>query len=85
MLVVADINNDLRVYNPATMTWFDLAGHALGTPPTARWSHGFTSAGGKLYVHGGCIGNAGAPPSPLFSLANSGARPGGFCCLERER
>ena len=35
------------------MTWFDLSCHALGTPPTARWGHGFTSAGGRLYVHGG--------------------------------
>ena len=53
MLVAAGLNNDFRVYNPASMTWFDLSDHALGTPPTARSYHGFTSAGGKLYVHGG--------------------------------
>ncbi len=46
-------NNDFHVYNPVTMTWFDLSGHVLGIPPTARFMHGFTSAEGKLYVHGG--------------------------------
>ncbi len=51
--VAADPTNDFHAYNPATVTWFDLSGHALGTPPTARFGHGFTSAGGKLYVHGG--------------------------------
>ncbi len=55
--VTAARNNDFHVYNPATMTWFDLSGHALGTPPTARSGHGFTSAGGKLYVHGGYDGS----------------------------
>ncbi len=50
---MAGSNNDFRVYNPASMTWFDLSSHALGTPPIARYGHGFTSAGGKLYVHGG--------------------------------
>jgi hypothetical protein len=44
------------MYNPATMTWFDLSGNALGTPPTPRYGHGFTSARGKLYVHGGYSG-----------------------------
>jgi hypothetical protein len=53
MVAAARHNNDFHVYNPATMTWFDLSGHVLGTPPTARFMHGFTSAEGKLYVHGG--------------------------------
>jgi hypothetical protein len=45
--------NDFHAYNPATLTWFDLSDNALGTPPTVRHRHGFTSAGGKLYLHGG--------------------------------
>ena len=31
----------------------DLSDAASGIPPSARDSHGFTSAGGKLCVHGG--------------------------------
>ena len=50
---MAAVTNDFHAYNPASMTWFDLSSHALGTPPTARRDHGFTSAGGLLYVHGG--------------------------------
>jgi hypothetical protein len=52
-MVAAAYTNDFHVYNPATMTWFDLSGHTLGTPPTARYKHGFSSMEGKLYVHGG--------------------------------
>ena len=44
---------DLHVYDPATMAWTDLSATTSGTPPFARAYHGFTSAGGKLYVHGG--------------------------------
>jgi hypothetical protein len=36
------------------MTWYDLSSYTLaGIPPQARYGHGFTSTGGKLYVHGG--------------------------------
>ena len=48
---------DLHVYDPATMAWTDLSAAASGTPPSARMYHGFTSAGGKLYVHGGYDGS----------------------------
>ncbi len=45
--------DDLHVFDPATMNW-TLLSAALDAPcPSARYSHGFTSAGGKLYVHGG--------------------------------
>jgi hypothetical protein len=54
----AGVKNDLHVYDPASLTWFDLSSVALGTPPSARSGHGFTPAGGKLYVHGG-VGNNG--------------------------
>ena len=48
---------DLHVYDPAAMAWTDLSAAASGTPPSARAYHGFTSAGGKLYVHGGIDGS----------------------------
>ena len=35
------------------MTWKLLSGAADSGRPPARFYHGFTSAGGKLYVHGG--------------------------------
>ena len=34
------------------MNWTNLSNPLSGIPP-ARYAHGFTSAGGKLYVHGG--------------------------------
>ncbi len=49
---------DLRVFDPATMAWTELSAATSGTPPSARSCFGFTSAGGKLYVHGGS-GNSG--------------------------
>jgi N-acetylneuraminic acid mutarotase len=47
------VENDLHAYDPVSMTWFNLTSYALGSPPGARIGHGFTSEGGKLYVHGG--------------------------------
>ena len=49
--------SDLHSFNPALKVWTDLSDSASGTPPTARFRHGFTSAGGKVFVHGGssCI------------------------------
>jgi hypothetical protein len=44
---------DLHVYDPAAGAWTDLSAALSGTPPSPRYIHGFTSAGGKLYVHGG--------------------------------
>ena len=41
------------MFDPVTMAWTDLSDAASGVPPTARYNHGFTSVGGKLYVHGG--------------------------------
>ena len=35
------------------MAWTDLSAAASGTPPSVRMGHGFTPAGGKLFVHGG--------------------------------
>ena len=45
--------SDMHVYNPVAMAWMDLSSPRSGDPPSARFGHGFTSAGGLLYVHGG--------------------------------
>jgi hypothetical protein len=44
---------DLCVYDPAAMVWTDLSNAADGVRPSARYGHGFTAAGGRLYVHAG--------------------------------
>ncbi len=44
--------DDLHSFDPATMTWTLLA---AANGPSSRARHGFTSAGGKLYVHGGTV------------------------------
>ena len=43
---------DLYVFDPVGLAWTDLSNAAVGTPPTPRYSHGFASVGGRLYVHG---------------------------------
>ena len=50
---LAGIFQDLHVYDPADMAWTNISTVASGTPPSARYGHGFAWAGGKLYVHGG--------------------------------
>jgi hypothetical protein len=47
------IFSDLFAFDPQTLTWKNLTGTVLGTPPSARFGHGFASVGGLLYVHGG--------------------------------
>jgi hypothetical protein len=53
---------DLHVYDPAARAWTDLSAALSGTPPSPRSGHGFTSAGGKLYVHGGARGSTNLTP-----------------------
>ncbi len=45
--------DDLFSFDPSTMVWARLSTAADDGRPSARSSHGFASAGGKLYVHGG--------------------------------
>jgi hypothetical protein len=45
--------DDLYAFDPATMTWTNLSAADDAGRPSARFGHGFTSAGGLLYVHGG--------------------------------
>ena len=44
---------DLYSFDLVSKVWTNLTDGVLGSPPEARDSHGFTSAGGKIYVHGG--------------------------------
>jgi hypothetical protein len=44
---------DLYSFDPATMVWMLLP--AAGNRPSNRANHGFTSAGGRLYVYGGDV------------------------------
>jgi hypothetical protein len=45
--------NDLHSFDTTNMTWTLLSAAADSVWP-ARSGHGFASAGGRLYVHGGC-------------------------------
>jgi hypothetical protein len=45
--------DDLHAFDPATMTWTNLSAADDAGRPSARSYHGFTSARGLLYVHGG--------------------------------
>ncbi len=49
----AGLLDDLLSFDPANMTWTLLSAADHAIPPSARYWHGFTSAGGRLYVHGG--------------------------------
>jgi hypothetical protein len=45
--------DDMYAFDPATMTWTNLSVADNAGRPSARHDHGFTSAGGLLYVYGG--------------------------------
>jgi hypothetical protein len=45
--------DDLYSFDPATKNWTLLSAADDTYRPSARSLHGFTSAGGLLYVHGG--------------------------------
>ncbi len=47
--------DDLHLFDPATKTWTLLSTKVDVDRPSARIGHGFTSAGGLLYVHGGWL------------------------------
>jgi hypothetical protein len=52
--LLAGLESELHSFDPANMTWTQLS--AAGGP-SARCNHSFTSAGGRLYVHGGSLGS----------------------------
>ena len=49
----ADPYDDLHMFDPAAMAWTDITRNVSGSMPSPRAYHGFTAAGGWLYVHGG--------------------------------
>ena len=59
-LLFAELLGDFLVLNLTTMVWSNLSLAALGTPPPARFHHGVTVSGGRLFVFGGCNDPAGA-------------------------
>jgi hypothetical protein len=52
---LCNVYDDFYSYDVANQTWTLLFGvsDSESNRPPARYGHGFTSAGGKLYVHGG--------------------------------
>jgi hypothetical protein len=49
----AGLLDDLHSFDPATMKWTLLSVADGAGRPSKRSGHGFTSAGGLLYLHGG--------------------------------
>ena len=58
--------NDVMEYDPETKTWTDLSLSTIGSTPSPRDKHGFTSLGGVLFVHAG-EGNDGEAMSEKLS------------------
>ncbi len=50
---VAGDLGDLHSYDIAAHKWTDLSNISNGVSPSPRWGHGFATAGGRLYLHGG--------------------------------
>ena len=44
---------DMMEFDPTSKIWENLTEIQLGVPPSPRACHGFASASGKIYVHGG--------------------------------
>ncbi len=65
-LLLAVNYDDLHSFDPATKTWTRLSATDAGRP-SVRSKHGFTSTGGRLYVHGG---------SSFWSSGEAGAKAG---------
>ena len=62
--------DDLHTFDPATMAWNPLSAADSARRPSARYGHGFASAGGRLYVHGGS-----GPSSPVSGTRVAGMLP----------
>ena len=46
-------SGDLLMFDPSNNSWKDLSGTIYGAWPSPRASHGFASAGDKLFIFGG--------------------------------
>jgi hypothetical protein len=76
----AVIYNDLHTFDLSTRVWTLLSPTA---DISARYGHGFTSAAGRLYVHGGAgwddrDGQGDADDECLLRSSTSGSRPYSF-------
>jgi hypothetical protein len=71
--------SDLQVYDPAHNAWTDLSVPAGGVPPPGRAWHGFTTAGGRLYVYAGWKGSGEHKRADLEEDKYVAGR-GGRCC-----
>jgi hypothetical protein len=72
------------VYDPAAGAWTDLSAALSGTPPSPRFFHGLTSAGGKLYVHGGFNGSGEGGAGRAEGVGMVGAEAGRRDVLPRD-
>jgi hypothetical protein len=63
----AEALNDLYVYDPVEGAWTNLTEAASGTQPSKRTDPGFTSVGGRLYLHGGYEGVEGSNDFVVFT------------------
>ena len=53
LILLAAYFDDLYSFDPAAMKWTRLSTNNDTQRPSGRYRHGFTGAGGRLYVHGG--------------------------------
>ena len=53
----ADLLDDLYAFDLVAMEWTRLSTDNDTQRPSARYKHGFTSEGDRLYVHGGFNGS----------------------------
>jgi hypothetical protein len=54
--------NDLHVFDPVILEWWDLSNSTHGKPPSPRCKFGIAAASGRLYIFGG------ASPSTGFAF-----------------
>ena len=59
-------SRELFEYDPVSRRWTNLTSVMGGAAPVARFGHSFTSANGKLFLHGGWTGTGECGLSPLF-------------------
>ncbi len=60
--------NTLFMFNLTSEEWADRSGGLTGDPAPASFLSGFTTASGKLYVHGGLSGRSDALSEYIFAL-----------------
>jgi hypothetical protein len=84
MLDRAGPSNELFRFSTTDLKWeqLDAAALVLGSPPSARYSHGMVSVGSDLYVFGGYFGVHGHGETGEEGLCYDGHRRGA-CQIDR--